>query len=85
MDIVSNQKTILGEFLLKLRLKKGWSLCDLEKETGFTASYLHRLEKGVRKNPTVTIVHALAKAYSVEVATLIDLVLLEQDEEKDVE
>lgn len=83
MSAVPIQKTIFGAYLLKLRLKKGWTLCELEKETGITASYLNRMERGERQNPTVSIVNALAKAYSVEVATLIDLVLLEQEEDND--
>lgn len=70
---------------MKSRLKKGWTLCDLEKETGITASYLNRMERGERRSPTVSTVYALAKAYSVEAATLIDLILLEHEEKKDVE
>lgn len=82
MSALSDGNTVLGAFLLKSRMKFGWSLCELEKKTGITPSYLNRLEKGARKNPTVSIVHALAKAYGIEVTTLVDLVLLEQKGEK---
>ncbi|WP_445489838.1 helix-turn-helix domain-containing protein [Niallia sp. 03133] len=81
MGTISDQKTIFGAFILKLRLKKSWSLCDLEKETGITASYLNRLERGERKNPTIMVVNALASAYNVELKTMVDLILLEREEE----
>ncbi|MDF2065096.1 helix-turn-helix transcriptional regulator [Bacillus sp. Cr_A10] len=82
MSTISNQKTIFGTFLLKLRFKKRWTLSDLEKETGITASYLNRLENGERKNPTVIVVYALASAYNVELKTMVDLIMLDRQEEK---
>lgn len=85
MNNVQNDRSLFGEFLLKCRMKNGWSLCDVEKRVSITPSYLHRLEQGKRKNPTMRLVHSLAVVYSVQVTTLVDLLLMDQGEEQDEE
>ncbi|WP_185806950.1 helix-turn-helix domain-containing protein [Bacillus sp. HMF5848] len=77
-------RSIFAEFLLDSRLEKGWSLRDLEIATeGISPSYLHRLEKGLKKNPSVLTLNALAKAYEVDLIDLIELVLRDQKERND--
>ncbi|PMC35740.1 hypothetical protein CJ195_18350 [Bacillus sp. UMB0899] len=78
MNNVQNDRGLFGEFLLKCRIRKGWSLCDVEQQAGITPSYLHRLEQGKRRNPTMRLIHSLAVVYSVQVTTLVDLLLLDQ-------
>lgn len=85
MAKVQSDKSLFGEFLLKCRVKNGWSLCDVEQQVGITPSYLHRLEQGKRRNPTMRLVHSLAVAYSVQVTTLVDLLLLDQGGKQDEE
>jgi transcriptional regulator with XRE-family HTH domain len=82
MSHVQNDRNLFGDFLLKCRARRGWSLCEVEQQVGITSSYLHRLEQGKRRNPTVRLVHSLAIVYGVQVTMLIDLILLEQEEEK---
>lgn len=85
MSHVQNDRNLFGDFLLKCRAKRGWSLCEVEQQVGITPSYLHRLEQGKRRNPTVRLVESLATVYDVHVTTLVDLILLDQEEEKDEE
>ncbi len=85
MSNVQNDRSLFGEFLLKCRMKNGWSLCDVEQQAGITPSYLHRLEQGKRRNPTMRLIHSLAVVYSVQVTTLFDLLLLDQGGEQDEE
>lgn len=85
MNKLQNDRGLFGEFLLKCRLKKGCSLYEVEQQTGITRSYIHRLEQGKRKNPTMRLVHSLAVLYSVQVTTLLDLLLLDQGGEQDEE
>ncbi|RDU37285.1 XRE family transcriptional regulator [Neobacillus piezotolerans] len=82
MSIVQVDKNLFGTFLRTCRAKNGWSLCDVKQRTGINPSYLNRLERGKRRNPSVILVQSLAVAYSVQVTTLIDLLLLDKGEEQ---
>lgn len=85
MSIVQADGNLFGTFLMTCRAKNGWSLCDVEQRIGINPSYLNRLERGKRRNPSVILVQALAVAYSVQVTTLIDLLLLDQGGETSAE
>ena len=85
MNKLQNDRSLFGEFLLKCRMRNNWSLCDVEQQAGITPSYLHRLEQGKRRNPTMKLIHSLALAYSVQVTTLVDLLILDQGGELDEE
>ena len=50
-----------GERIKQLREAKGMSLKDLEHVSGVTSSYVHRIEKGLRK-PSVEKIEKLADA-----------------------
>ena len=49
-----------GSWIKQLRLAKGYSLKDLENASGVTASYIHRIESGSRKTPSVPVAEKLA-------------------------
>lgn len=55
-----------ADYLKNLRQEKGYSLRDLEAVSGVTASYIHRLETGERKTPSVPIAEKLADGLGVD-------------------
>lgn len=54
-----------GAWIKQLRLSKGYSLKELESVSGVTASYIHRIESGSRKTPSVPIAERLALGLGV--------------------
>lgn len=54
-----------GSWIKQLRKAKGYSLKDLENASGVTASYIHRLESGSRKTPSIPVTENLALALGV--------------------
>ena len=54
----------LARNLKRLRLEKGWSQEELADQAGLHRTYVSGVERAVR-NPTITIVAALAKALGV--------------------
>jgi transcriptional regulator with XRE-family HTH domain len=50
-----------AENLRKLRIEKGYSLRDLEKEAGVTNVYICEIEKH-SKHPTLVVIDKLARA-----------------------
>lgn len=61
-----------GALIRHLRTKKGFSLRDLEKVTGVSSAYIHRIEKGERKSPSLRIVDKLAEALDIPRTELLD-------------
>lgn len=61
-----------GERIKELREAKGMSLKDLEHVSGVTSSYVHRIEKGLRK-PSVEKIEKLADALDADFKELLDL------------
>jgi Predicted transcriptional regulators len=62
------EKTIedgFGGWIRQLREAKGYSLKELERITGVTASYIHRIETGTRKTPSVQYLEKLALGLGV--------------------
>jgi len=62
---------IFGTYLRLLRIDRGMSLRQVEKITKISNSYLSQIEKGKRDIPTYKILSRLAKAYGVEISSLI--------------
>lgn len=60
----------LARNLKRFRTEKGWSQEELADQAGLHRTYVSGVERGVR-NPTITIVAALAKALSVSAAELL--------------
>jgi transcriptional regulator with XRE-family HTH domain len=54
----------LARNVKRLRLEKGWSQEELADQAGLHRTYVSGVERAVR-NPTITIVAALAKALGV--------------------
>ena len=54
-----------GSWIKQLRKAKGYSLKDLENASGVTASYIHRIESGSRKTPSIPVAESLATALGV--------------------
>lgn len=61
-----------GEVLKQLRKERGLTMQDVANAIGSSASYIHLLEKGKRKNPGLSSAIKLADFYGVEVSTFID-------------
>ncbi len=64
-------RTRLGRNLRRLREEKGWSQEAYADEAGIHRTYVSDLERGVR-NPTITIVEKLARAFGVSAGSLLD-------------
>ena len=65
--------TGVGAFLKDVRHARGLSLRDVEKVTagGVSNGYLSQLESGTIANPSATMLHKLAQAYSLDYETLL--------------
>jgi XRE family transcriptional regulator, master regulator for biofilm formation len=68
-----------GKRLKELRRRKGFTLDTLSERTGISKSYLSLIERDIHSNPSLDILHKIAKTFDVEVE---DLVRTEKNEEK---
>ena len=62
--------SVIGEELRRLRLHRGVSLRDVEKETKISNAYLSQLESGKAEQPSPRILHKLAEFYNVPYESL---------------
>ena len=62
---------ILGERIVELRTKKGWSQRDLAFECGKEPQSIERIENG-KSNPTAFYLKEVADALGVQVKDLFD-------------
>ena len=65
----NNQNISLGDFLKQLRENKGVSLADVELATSLSRSYINRLEKKNRDNPTLFCLSKLSQYYGIPFST----------------
>jgi XRE family transcriptional regulator of biofilm formation len=63
--------TRLGMRLKRLRIANGLTQVTLAKRTRVTQGYIAQLERGLQKDPSLTVVRRLAKALKVTVAELV--------------
>jgi transcriptional regulator with XRE-family HTH domain len=63
-------RRLLARNVKRFRLEKGWSQEELADRAELHRTYVSGVERGVR-NPTITIVAALAKALAVAPADLL--------------
>src|SRR5271166_4685535 len=56
--------------ITRLRVDRGWSQSKLAHDLGYTERYIGQLERGT-KSPTLRTLADLAKAFTVEVSTII--------------
>jgi transcriptional regulator with XRE-family HTH domain len=62
-----------GSTLRYWREKRGYSLQQLYEKTGVSTGYLHRLEKGERKAPSIPVVSKIADALEIPLSLLLDI------------
>jgi HTH-type transcriptional regulator, competence development regulator len=65
--------TELGEMLGKARRKKGWSLRDVERETGIRNAHLSQIEQGTIERPDPNILWSLSVLYELDFRRLLRL------------
>lgn len=70
-----------GAWLKSARAEKGYSLKELEARSGVTASYIHRIEKGARKTPSIPITEKLAMALGVPPRELLSMLGRDTDDD----
>ena len=61
----------LARNLRRLRAEKGWSQEDYADRAGIHRTYVSDIERGAR-NPTITVVEKLARAFEVSPGSLLD-------------
>jgi ribosome-binding protein aMBF1 (putative translation factor) len=60
----------VGAEITRLRIDRGWSQSKLAHDLGYTERYIGQLERGT-KSPTLRTLADLAKAFSIELSTII--------------
>lgn len=60
----------LGAYLKEVRNNKGLSLRDVGTQTGISASYINRVEKGERKQISTTMLQKFSDFYKIPVLEL---------------
>lgn len=75
-----NESFSFGKWVEEKRAEKGWSLSELGEKSGYSPAYIHRIEKGTRKNPTQKVVSRLITALGFNPEDFLNL-LYEQDNE----
>lgn len=63
--------SLLGQRIVALRAKKGWSQAQLARESDKSPQAIEKLENG-KVNPTLFSLYEIAKALDVPLSTLID-------------
>ncbi len=63
-------KTLIGQRIIELRTKKGWSQADLARESGKSPQAIEKLENG-KVNPTLYSLFEIAKALDVSLGVLV--------------
>lgn len=56
---------------------KGLSLKELEELSGVSASYVHRLERGIRKSPSISKILQIAEALQIPNSVLVATIIKE--------
>ncbi|MCB2299865.1 helix-turn-helix domain-containing protein [Clostridium tagluense] len=69
----TNEIQTFGELIKALRMSRGLSLYDLEREVEISPAYISRLERGSRRNPTMEIVGRLSSFFDISLSTIEEL------------
>jgi transcriptional regulator with XRE-family HTH domain len=72
-EVFKGDMIAFGKWVSERRKEEGKSLDDLAKITGVDKSYIHRLEKGNRTNPSFITVFSLATALGKDLRDIIKL------------
>lgn len=65
-------KKLIGQRIVELRTKKGWSQSDLARACGKDRQAIEKLENG-KVNPTLFSLFEVAEALNVSLSVLVDL------------
>lgn len=60
-----------GERIKQIRVERGLSMDVVAKDTGVTKSYLSRLERGLRDNPSFLVVFILADYFDIPLESIL--------------
>ncbi|OOM05678.1 helix-turn-helix domain-containing protein [Clostridium saccharobutylicum] len=80
-----NEKVKIGDVLKKYREEKGVSLAIVEAETGVSRSYINRLERSSRSNPTLESVSRLVKYFGIPFSTIEEICGCSIEEEDSIQ
>lgn len=72
----------LGAYLKEVRNNKGLSLRDVGSQTGISASYINRVEKGERKQISTTMLQKFSDFYQVPVLELYKIAGIDTEVQK---
>lgn len=61
--------------LRQLRLHRGLGCAELAKRAGITRAYVHHLEAGARRQPSLGVLNALADALELDAAERAEFIL----------
>jgi putative transcriptional regulator len=64
-------RTLIGQRIITLRTKKGWTQADLARQADKSPQAIEKLENG-KVNPTLYSLVEIAKVLDVSLATLVD-------------
>ena len=56
--------------LKEFRIEKGYPLDELAKLSGISVSYMSELENGSKRNPSLDIVHKIARALNTDIVDI---------------
>jgi transcriptional regulator with XRE-family HTH domain len=63
----------LGEVLRKKRKGLSLSKDDVLRETGISYEYLFRLENGLIKNPSASVLYKLSEYYAIDLTPILEM------------
>jgi XRE family transcriptional regulator of biofilm formation len=62
---------VLGEKIQRLRMERGLTLSQLADQAHVAKSYLSYIERGIRKNPSISLLHKIASVLDTDVQLLL--------------
>ncbi|MBA9025666.1 helix-turn-helix domain-containing protein [Peribacillus huizhouensis] len=62
---------MIGENIVKIRKRRGYSLSKLAELTNISKSYLSNIERNLNKNPSLQIMLKIAAVLNVDLETLL--------------
>ncbi|QHS24327.1 helix-turn-helix transcriptional regulator [Virgibacillus sp. MSP4-1] len=84
LPVDKKERTISSKFAVKIkqaREKKGYSLKELAEKIDSSASYINRLERYERKNPTFSLFILLSEALEIDLWELLHIAVEEKEAE----
>ncbi|GAF64412.1 helix-turn-helix domain-containing protein [Alkalihalobacillus trypoxylicola] len=63
-----------------IRKTRGMTLNELSNLSGVSKSYISYIERGLQKNPSISVLIKVAKALGIEYVELIELISEEKEE-----